>query len=82
MIHEPFCKCMSWARLGTDTLFSDHHVNCPHRNIEDEAKKHLSNLLAALEYEANMGDGINEEHFKAYQAAKFFTTGELIEDTP
>jgi len=71
-------NCGSWARLGDDTLFSIHNKNCPHRNIEDEAKEHLLNLLEAIEYEANMGDGINELYYEKYRDARFFATGELL----
>ncbi len=74
-----FCDCISWARDGSEYLHSEHHVNCPNRNIEQEAKQHLKNILKALEYEASQGDGFNEDYYQAYEDAKFFVCGSINE---
>ena len=67
------CECIRMCRILSDELlYSEHHPDCPHRNIEQEAKGHIENLLDALEYEADMGDGINDEYYERYEAAKFF----------
>ena len=69
-------ECKNWARtFDNEVLFSEHHPSCSKKNIETESKKHILNLLEALEYEANMGDGISEEFFDVYKSAKFFAKG-------
>ena len=69
---KPKCDCIGWARTFEETLISNHAPHCPNRDIEKEAKEHLSNIVEALEYEGNQGDGINEEFFEKYENAKFF----------
>lgn len=66
------CECINWARTFDEPLLSIHAPDCPNRNIEIEAKSHLVKILEALEHEANMGDGISDEFFEAYQDAKYF----------
>lgn len=63
---------MSWVRTFEETLKSMHHPHCEKRNIEEEAKKHITNLIKALEYEGSMGDGISDEFYNKYIEAKFF----------
>ena len=72
------CECMGWARTFEETLYSMHHPYCEKRNIEEEAKKHINNLIKALEYEGNMGDGISEEFYEKYIEAKFFIGQKII----
>lgn len=66
------CNCINWARSFDEILLSNHAPGCSNRDIENEAKKHIENLLKALEYEAKMGDGIADEFFGSYQDAKYF----------
>ena len=66
------CICTNWARTFGETLISEHHPDCEFRKIEQEAKEHIINLLKALEYEGNMGDGISDEFYDDYIKAKFF----------
>jgi len=62
-----------------DPLFGfEHHHNCKFRDIEQEAKEHLVGLLALVEYEAKMGDGIPEDFFEVYAKAKVFTEGIIV----
>ncbi len=69
-------NCKSWVReFNNDFLFSEHHPDCEFRDIEQESKTHLVNLLNALEHEAKMGDGISEEFYDSYKEAKYFITG-------
>jgi hypothetical protein len=64
--------CGNWARTFDEELLSVHHPDCQNRDIEAEAKVHIENLIEALEYEANMGDGITDEYFSKYESAKLF----------
>ena len=66
------CECLHWARTFEETLKSIHHPHCEKRNIEEEAKKIIINLIKALEYEGSMGDGISDEFYDKYIEAKFF----------
>jgi len=72
-------NCKSWVRtFNEDFLFSEHHPDCELRDIEQEAKTHLIELLSLIEHEAKMGDGIPEDFYDAYKNAKFFTEGKIL----
>lgn len=64
--------CSSWVRDFKETLLSKCHPSCKNRKIENEAKKHIRQLLDMIEYEASMGDGIPDEYYDIYEGAKFF----------
>lgn len=66
------CECKTWARELNETLISNHHPDCKNRNIELEAKNIIKALIKAIEYEASMGDGIDEYYYNAYYNARFF----------
>lgn len=75
------CKCSNWCRTFEEVLISKHHPTCENRNIEIEAKQHIENLIKALEYEGNMGDGISEEYYDKYIEAKKFINQRVINET-
>jgi len=71
-------NCKNWARtFDNEILVSEHHPDCDLRDIEIEAKLHLENIVAALEHEAKMGDGISDEYWDAYCEAKIFIGDKL-----
>jgi len=67
------CDCLYWARTFDEELYSIHAPNCPNRNIEQEAKTHLLNLINIIDNKTNNGQNLSKEFFETYQKARYFT---------
>ena len=74
------CKCKDWARDNI-LLLTEHHPDCPHYNVEREAKRHIEALLRGIIIWANDEDGVHYQCFTAFKsAALFIGRPELVKD--
>jgi len=74
------CECKNWARDNV-LLLTQHHPNCPHYNVEQEAKNHIEALLKGIIIWANDEDGVHDQCFDAFRsAALFIGKPELVKD--
>lgn len=65
------CDCIHWARTES-RIMTDHHPNCSKYNPESDAYKIIIHLLQGIETWANDEDGVHNQCWEAYKAAKAF----------
>jgi hypothetical protein len=79
------CECRFWARTQVAgewrSLFTGHHPACRWYNLNAEVREVLGNLTRAVEGWAADEDGLPEEAYPAYVAAKTLL-GEPVTPAP
>ena len=65
------CECKTWCRDGRPPL-TEHHRNCPKRNLEAESVALASALIKGIENWAANEDGVHPDAWDAYCRAIVF----------
>lgn len=65
------CECKTWCRDGRPPL-TEHHRNCPQRNLEAESLALVSALIKGIECWAADEDGVHPDAWDAYCRAIWF----------
>jgi hypothetical protein len=65
------CECKTWCGDGRPPL-TQHHRNCPARNLESESMELVSSLIKGIENWAADEDGVHPAAWDAYCRAIVF----------